>query len=74
MVDPIDTVQNLSVNALFIIVNALSARVKALEDVLSVKGGSVVISGRDIEIKASGNATIKASGNVVLKGARILQN
>lgn len=75
MVDPIDTVQNLSVNALFVIVNALSERVKALETVLAIRAdGSILISGRDIEIKASGKATIKAGGVLVLKGAKILQN
>lgn len=74
MVDPMDTIQNVNVSALFMLVNTLSERVKALEAVLLIKGGSVVISGRDIEIRASGTASIKAAGNVVLKGARILQN
>jgi uncharacterized protein (DUF2345 family) len=75
VVDPIDQMQNLHVSSLFTLVGALSARIKALEDVLAIKAdGSIVLSGRDIEIKASGKITIKAGGHLVLKGAKILQN
>jgi hypothetical protein len=75
MVDPMDTLQNINVSALFTLVGTLSERIKALEMALTVKtDGSVVISGRDIEIKASGKATIKAGGVLLLKAAKILQN
>jgi len=75
VVDPIDVMQTVSLSNLFVLVNILTARVTALEAVLAIKSdGSVVLSGRDIEIKASGKATIKAGGNIVLKGMKIVQN
>ena len=38
------------------------------------KDGSIVISGKDINIKASGAVNAKASKNIVMKGKKILQN
>ena len=38
------------------------------------KDGTIVISGKDINIKASGAFSGKASKNIVLKGKKILQN
>ena len=71
-------------------IKKLEERLNKLESVIEVIGGkinikagntlislspiSVLIKSNDIELSASGKATVKASGNVILKGSQILQN
>jgi hypothetical protein len=71
-------------------IQSLEARVAQLERLLQVQGdkvtlqsggssvavsaSGVTITGRDITMSATGQATIKASGNLTLKGSKIQQN